>query len=559
MAVESVDVVPAAVENPAVGSQRGGVLEGLEGRQGLHVAAVAVHGVEGENRHGAAVVATAADVAVGQIGLERPGRVLSRALEKRAFASGEKEDPAVAEVAAIEIVVASVSDTPRSAGQVHLVEMVKGVLRQIRLGHLVFDLGNFRIVLRVGHEQVSAVEVEIGTGEVACRKVRREAADGGLCRLEPFEHKHAASGPGPPAVVLVGKVRKLGRSAFDEQNRIEVEQRMAQHRPANRPASLPIGVRPLLLGRLGIEPADPLFDPTDRIAQGCHIDSHTGQFVGKPDAPPQGQRHNRRPVENGLRRPVGPLARAALQGRFAESDILAATRLEHLHLVEMKVARGGKLQADAASPPAVERHHQRLAVAVAVEYLAIVPVDLLESVAAIAQQDQDLGVAGRHAAVAAIVEHEPIQFDRFSQVDLPPGILLIGSVESPLAVNHPVAASGRIGSGQGRFRLEGKTESRLLEPILFDLSRLAHGGARHVVRLHRCGGTCAENRGRREHLEERRPFCRAAGPPAHASYPSAKRIPPPPVADRREAHHDSRGSWHRSLLHRAAGPASIGR
>ena len=71
MAVEAVDVVPAGVEDSAVVGHRRRPLEVLERRDRPQVPAVGVHDVQREHGHGAVVVAAAANVAVGQIGLGR--------------------------------------------------------------------------------------------------------------------------------------------------------------------------------------------------------------------------------------------------------------------------------------------------------------------------------------------------------------------------------------------------------------------------------------------------------------------------------------------------------
>ena len=203
------------------------VFKSLKGRQGLHVPSVRIHRVQRENRHGPMVAAATTNVAVGQIRLERSGRVLGRTLQKSALARGKKQDPPVGQITAVEIVVASARDpSGLAAGQIDFVKMVESRLRQVRLDHLVLNLGHLRIVFRKSHKQPLPVKVEIGPSEVALGKTSAQAAQRSLRQLEIVEHKHPTARPSPPAVVLVGEMGKLGGNTLDEQDRVKVQQRM---------------------------------------------------------------------------------------------------------------------------------------------------------------------------------------------------------------------------------------------------------------------------------------------------------------------------------------------
>ena len=124
----------------------------------MHIAPLGVHPMEREDRHRSIVVAAAADIAVGQVRRDRLLRVRFAALQKHALAGREEDDVAAGQVTGVEIVVPPVGQLPDAAAvQVRLVEMEERVLRQVRLGRLVGQVGHLRIVLRVGKEHLLAV------------------------------------------------------------------------------------------------------------------------------------------------------------------------------------------------------------------------------------------------------------------------------------------------------------------------------------------------------------------------------------------------------------------
>ena len=130
----------------------------------------------------------------------------------------------------------------------------------------------------------------------------------------------------------------------------------------------------------------------------------------------------------------------------------------------MEIVVAGQLQADVASLGPLQRHRQGLAVRLSQERGAVVLIRLLELLSVGRQQDQDprgsLGVP----SVAAVVQHQPVQGGGLSEVHLPPGLVLVFRVESPLAILDAVhrarrvlcggdIAAGRCGSRIPQFQL----------------------------------------------------------------------------------------------------------
>jgi hypothetical protein len=145
-------------------------------------------------------------------------------LQELPLACGEKNDLAVGQPAGIEVVVAAAGDLPPPAAvDVHLEKVVEAVLRHVALVGLVGLVGQLRIVLAIGEDDLPAVEGEIGPQETSQGHVGRQAAEPRRGRLESFQHEHAAARPRPPAVELVGHVREPPRGLLDEHNRLEVQ------------------------------------------------------------------------------------------------------------------------------------------------------------------------------------------------------------------------------------------------------------------------------------------------------------------------------------------------
>jgi hypothetical protein len=98
---------------------------------------------------------------------------------------------------------------------------------------------------------------------------------------------------------------------------------------------------------------------------------------------------------------------------------------------------------DVSGLDALEGHCQRFAVRLAVEDEAVVLIYFCPFFSVLAYRDENPAIAFR-AGVAAVPEEDFAQPNRLSQIDLPPGVFLVGGMEAPLAGFLAVHAPGRI-------------------------------------------------------------------------------------------------------------------
>ncbi len=203
------------------------------------------------DRHRTNVAATAADVTVGHRLLAgRRGRRLA-ALQELPLARGKEDDPAVGEIAGVEVVVAAPRQLPPAATvEVHLEQMVERILRQLRLVDLLHGR-NMRVVAAVREQHPATIVRNDGTQEAAVRPVARQAADLRLVGPKAAQQPDAAARLRPPTVVLVRHVREHRRRPLDEEDRLEVQQRIGQGHLPHRPTGLEVKLPGLRLGHVG--------------------------------------------------------------------------------------------------------------------------------------------------------------------------------------------------------------------------------------------------------------------------------------------------------------------
>ena len=265
-----IDVIPAGVEDPTVGSHARVPLETLEGRNRVHVLTVGVHDVQRVNAHRPVGVAAAADERIGQV-FGGHGRLstLEATLDELPPARGEKHDAAVRQIAAVEIVVLAARQAPQpGAVEIHLVEMVEGVLRDRGLVELVFLLPEIGIVPAMGEQDLGPVVRNVGANDVARgQQVARQALQSRLIAGETFQHAQFAAGTRPPGKVFVAMAEQEIGCPFHEQQVLEIKKRIG---------SAPICERPI--GLRGTDRARPLRKSRQTIPSAggrfCRVSPH---------------------------------------------------------------------------------------------------------------------------------------------------------------------------------------------------------------------------------------------------------------------------------------------
>ena len=391
VAVEAVNVIPARVENPAIVGHGRRPLEVLEGREGPDVAAVGVHGVQREHGHRAVVIAAATHVAVRVVG--GAGGIGERlaALEGGAFARGEEDDVAARKVARVEVVVFAVGElTAPGAIHIHLEDMVEGVLGDARLVRLVLLVGKFGMEGAGGEQQLPAVKGQVRPHEAADGHVAREAAHAGFAGLEVLQQTHTAAGPRPPAIELVTHVREHAGRAFDEEERIEVKQRIRQRHLANGPASAEVKRAADGVSRIGRQALEFFGGLAERRSVLVHVGPEAALAFG--EFQPALHHHSdgifARCCNTGPGVFQRPLADAALGGRLGQGDVLLSADGIGFHFIQMKVARAFERKPEEPRLDAVQLHRQRFSVGGAVEDRPVMLVNLAELPAIAGEQNQ---------------------------------------------------------------------------------------------------------------------------------------------------------------------------
>ena len=156
--VEAVDVIPTGVEEAAIVGHTGSPLEVLKRGQRVDALAVGGHAVQREHRNRTEIIAPAADVAIGEVcGARRVGEPLA-ALDRGALAGGNKGQLAAGQVTGIKVVVFAVGELAAlGAVDVHLKDVIEGVLRHARLVGLVRFIGQFRMEATVGEQHFLSI------------------------------------------------------------------------------------------------------------------------------------------------------------------------------------------------------------------------------------------------------------------------------------------------------------------------------------------------------------------------------------------------------------------
>ena len=494
ISVEAVDVVPPRVQNPPVAGHRRQPLEILEGGNRAQIAAVGVHAVQREHGHGPMIAAAAAHKTVRLSDLQCGLRADLVRLQRRAFAGRHKNDSSVGQIPRVEIVVAAVCQLPDGAVlQIHLEHVVERILRQLVLVGFVRHRGQFGIVAAPGEQHAASVVGNVRIEETALGPILGQAADGRVVPPNAVQQVQPPARPRPPTVVLIGNVRKQRRCAFDEQNSVEVQQRIAQRHPAHGLASVEIPLPLLRLVHVDRRIDQAVGRLLQAAAGGIHVHSALLQIVGQLQAALD---HRRRRFEGcGVcgHVPRGPLTGAALRCRLVQGDVVVRAARVDLDLVQVKVAPAGQLQPHEPRFGAVQRHAQRFPVGMAEELGAVVLIDAAEIPAVVREQDQDAAGPGREAAIASVVQHDAVQRRRMLQINLPPRLLLVLGMEAPFAVFDAVDGARRIFRDADRRPAAGRRlepQFQLPQPVRFQLlaSDGRTVGQQHLARQRRQQG-----------------------------------------------------------------------
>ena len=377
--------------------------------------------------------------------------------------------------------------------------MIETVLLQVALVDLVGDIGRLRVEATVREKDPLAIVAQVRTQRVARRKVTRETDRARLVLLQALEHKNAAAGPRPPAVVLVGQVREHGRGALDKEQRVEVQQWVGQGQATDGPTGFEIELFELFVAGSG-GGVEPVFDLQQAVRGVAGRGAQAIQGSCEPSSALERGPRGAQPIggRRGCRRlfPLGPLAQAALRGRLVQGNVFAAADRVDADLVQVEVDFGlRKLEADVPRLHAVERDDQRLLVRVPVEHRPVVLIDLAKRPALGADQHLDAGGADRHRP-ATVVQNHAVDGCGPDEVNLPPRCPFECRVESPLPVDDAVNGTGGIllEADLGRPVCLGggaKPELGLEQPVSFELlferctGRQCHEGRQH-------GHKCAE-------------------------------------------------------------------
>jgi len=286
-------------------------------------------------------ISPAPNEAVRQCCGQRGHGALEAALQELPAPGREEHDLATRQVPSVEVVIAAGRQLPQTRPvDAHLIHVIEGILGDARLVELVGLRGQVRVVAAVGKDHSGAVIGEVGVGEGARREALGQAAQPGRIRPEAIEDVDAPARARPPAVVLIGHVAEAARDPFDEEQAVEVQQRVRQGQsPGGRAGTEQQGLAVGVGGAVG-QGADGRSHLLQFAPSGRHVHPAGGQVFCESQAPPgqlrQGVRGHRvgdAPVVFGR-----PLAQAALSRRLAQGHIgrPVARRID-LDLVEMEV------------------------------------------------------------------------------------------------------------------------------------------------------------------------------------------------------------------------------
>ena len=159
------------------------------------------------------------------------------------------------QVTPVEVVILAVGQLVEAgAVDVHLEQVIEGVLGDVGLVELVGLGGQVRIVFAPGKHHLLGVVGE-GRAQEAAGVVEGagEAFEHGFLGLEALEQVDAAARARPPAVVLVGHVVEAARHALGHQDGVEVQQGIGQGQPALEPAGFEVLGLAVARGRHGLE------------------------------------------------------------------------------------------------------------------------------------------------------------------------------------------------------------------------------------------------------------------------------------------------------------------
>ena len=112
-------------------------------------------------------------------------------------------------------------------------------------------------------------------------------------------------------------------------------------------------------------------------------------------------------------------------------------------------------------------------------------IDRFQLVGLVSKQHDQMGGPLSETAVTSVIDDQSIQSFDLAEIDLPPRVGFVLSVEAPQPIDDSIATARGIGlRGDHRGRSH-PTQSRLLEPVCLDLSCRNRGREVWIRRLRR--------------------------------------------------------------------------
>ena len=241
--------------------------------------------------------------------------------------------------------------------------------------------------------------------------------------------------------MLIRHVREKRRGAFDEKNRVEIEQRIGQGQLAHGPPSaevqsFPLGSARLSRGQRALHVFEFRQGVGDRRAQALLARREPAPPLDGFQDPVGGRRRVRRPA-------LGPLADAALGGRFRPGNVRLEVGTEDFDFIEVEVVLRGQGESHVARGTIDRLNEQRALIRLPAECRFGMLINHVELLSIHGKPQLDPVIA-RGEGITPIPQHDPGDPCDFAQVHLPPRVRLVGGVESPLAGLDPIDASGGI-------------------------------------------------------------------------------------------------------------------
>ncbi len=264
------------------------------------------------------------------------------------------------------------------------------------------------------------------------------------------------------------------RESLDEEQLVEIQQRIGEHQLAHGPPRVEVDATSLGLGRIAGQCAQPLLG----LIQSAQVRRHVhaalaqmrGQFAAALDA--GSRREIQLPADLGGR----PRAEAGLIGRLAQRHVLGRicrpVDFDFIEVEEDRLAAGYLQPHEPGLQFALrEDDFERRGTGNATEMAALVVVARRPLLAVVrSQDDKRVGIVQARSVVETVVDDDPRDGLHAAEVHLPPRIRVPSGVERVLAILDAV-------DGAGRVALSGQRFDERLQPVLLD--QLAESAAGH--------------------------------------------------------------------------------